>query len=418
LKSVYLKRYANPNPLIHRDPASNLELIVTIPCYNEQSLIPCLNSIANCELPKNIAIEVLVIINESETENKDISERNEQCYQEAKLWAENYNSESLSFHILYEKLPKKHAGVGLARKLIMDEAARRFDQLSKPDGVIICYDADCICDTNYLKEVYNYFQHNKKCPGASIYFEHPTEGEYPEEIYQAIIDYELFLRYYVNALRFAGFPHAYETIGSSMSVRSLPYQKQGGMNKRKAGEDFYFLHKIIPLGNFGEINTTRVVPSPRKSDRVPFGTGRAVNEWLNNEELLTYSLQTFEDLKHFCKGADLFYKADERKMQTVLEMMPESIIKFLNEVDGKSEIDRINKNVASPEAFNNQFFRWFDGFKVLKFVHFARDNYYSNAPVFEVAKALIEKVYTHVDESVTSKQLLDIYREMDRLVKH
>jgi hypothetical protein len=137
--------------------------------------------------------------------------------------------------------------------------------------VIACFDADCTCDPNYLAATENFFQSQPSAPGASIYFEHPLDGENREPI--AL--YELHLRYYVEALRYAGFPHAYHTIGSSMAARADPYFKQGGMNKRKAGEDFYFLHKIIPLGGFGEINDTRVIPSPRASHRVPFGTGRA-----------------------------------------------------------------------------------------------------------------------------------------------
>ena len=75
--------------------------------------------------------------------------------------------------------------------------------------------------------------------------------------------------------------------------------RQGGMNKRQAGEDFYFLHKIIPLGHFGEINTTRVIPSPRPSDRVPFGTGRAVRDYLATHKFETYPLEAFRDLKQF-----------------------------------------------------------------------------------------------------------------------
>ena len=92
--------------------------------------------------------------------------------------------------------------------------------------------------------------------------------------------YELHLRYLNLFSRFTGFPYAYHTIGSCFGVRAETYASQGGMNKRKAGEDFYFLHKIIPLGEFREINNTCVIPSPRESDRVPFGTGAAIGKYL------------------------------------------------------------------------------------------------------------------------------------------
>ncbi|WP_222933101.1 glycosyltransferase family 2 protein, partial [Fulvivirga aurantia] len=337
--SIYLERYAFPNQLIESKPKENLALVVTIPCYNEQSLLPCLHSLKNCQLPEGISIEVLVIINESENEAESISNVNQRCFEEAKLWTKDNSTPALSFYILHEKLPKKHAGVGLARKMIMDEATRRLDAAGKPNGVIVCFDADCTCADNYLTEIYNFFEHNPKSPGASIYFEHPLEGPFEECVYSAIVDYELFLRFYVNALRFADFPHAFETIGSSMAVRASAYQKQGGMNKRKAGEDFYFLHKIIPLGHFGEINATYVFPSPRKSDRVPFGTGRAVNQWLLENKLETYALETFVDLKAFNQLVPTIY---EHSLKTIWKDLPQSMADFIDQYNLQSEIDKIN----------------------------------------------------------------------------
>lgn len=50
------------------------------------------------------------------------------------------------------------------------------------------------------------------------------------------------------------------------------------MNQRKAGEDFYFLHKFSILDQLGEINVEIVLPLARSSDRVPFGTGKAISQ--------------------------------------------------------------------------------------------------------------------------------------------
>jgi len=40
------------------------------------------------------------------------------------------------------------------------------------------------------------------------------------QVYGAIAAYELHLRYYVQALRYAGFPHAHHTVGSCLAVRA------------------------------------------------------------------------------------------------------------------------------------------------------------------------------------------------------
>ena len=70
------------------------------------------------------------------------------------------------------------------------------------------------------------------------------------------------------------------------------------MNRRQAGEDFYFIQKVAQRGNFSQCNTTCVVPSPRPSDRVPFGTGAAVRRLSSDEEpLITYNPQLFVMLK-------------------------------------------------------------------------------------------------------------------------
>ena len=60
------------------------------------------------------------------------------------------------------------------------------------------------------------------------------------------------------------------------------------MNRKKAGEDFYFLQKLFDAGHFSECNTTRVIPSPRPSDRVIFGTGPAIREYLETAVSLTF----------------------------------------------------------------------------------------------------------------------------------
>ena len=248
-----------------------------------------------------------------------------------------------------------------------------------------------------------------KWQAASIHFEHPLTGpDFPTAVYDAIIDYELHLRYYINAQRWAGFPFAYQTIGSSMAVRANAYQAQGGMNKRKAGEDFYFLQKFIELGSFGEIKTTKVIPSPRPSDRVPFGTGKAVSKILNNSgELTTYAPQSFVDIKAFFENITNFYNSDLN-----LKHLPESVVSFLEQQNWTKEMERIRRNTASVEAFQKQTFRWFNAFRLMKFLHFSRDHFYPDIPVTAAAKWLLAQ-FASSSESMHSKDLLYAFRRWD-----
>lgn len=408
--SLYFERYSFKGKLIDDLPSKNLGLVITIPCFNEPELTKSLASLAYCH-PGSYDVEVIVVINHSEHAKDEIKARNYGSYIEAVEFAKIHNSDHLKFHILLEELPAKHAGVGLARKTAMDEAARRLDQVNRPEGIIACFDADSLCEDNYLLALEFYFQANPKAPGASIHFEHPLEGELANDVYKAIIEYELFLRYYVHILRYAGFPYSYQTIGSSMAVRNNIYQKQGGMNRRKAGEDFYFLHKIIPLGHFGEITKTKMIPSPRQSDRVPFGTGKAVNDWLENQELTTYNPKTFEDLRIFFTKLNLVEDYNLFNISS-LEALPKAFIEFAETIDIDDNIKRIKKNSKDITSFKANFHRWFDGFKVLKYVHFARDHFYPNLPIKEACDWLFDQM--NLEREKTAKDQLLKLREVDR----
>jgi hypothetical protein len=180
-----------------------------------------------------------------------------------------------------------------------------------------------------LRSIERHFEKNPRSPGCSIYFEHPLDGPLDVKVYEAIAAYELHLRYYVHGLRYAGFPHAHHTIGSCMAVRADVYKQQGGMNKRKAGEDFYFLQKIFPLGAFTELTDTTVNPSPRGSDRVPFGTGKAVQAHLAGNKISTYPLEAFLDLKMLFDGLPATDRDEPLLRSDLGDGLPESLRTFL-----------------------------------------------------------------------------------------
>ena len=394
--NFYLNKYGFQNPTIKPFPNKKLGICIVIPCYNETELILSLEALYSCDRPK-VPVEIITVINAGITTNETIKAENRKTYKKAVEWSKNKNTPNFQFHfILEEALPKKHAGVGLARKIGMDEAVHRFE-LVKTDGIIVCFDADSLCETNYLKEIENHFLQYPKTHGCSIHFEHPISGnKFSAAIYTGIINYELHLRYYNQALKFAKLPYAFHTVGSSMAVRSSAYQKQGGMNKRKAGEDFYFIHKIIALGNFTEIKTTKVIPSPRISDRVPFGTGKAIGDWIEKGEEVykTYAFECFILLKAFVERISDFSTIDLHSIAfDINKNQKKQLIDFLETQKFASAIAEISKNSKGEKAFEKRFFRWFDAFKVLKFIHYLRDNGTRNLPIKEETNKLISNLF-------------------------
>jgi len=356
----------------------------------------------------------LVVINHGETTEDARKRRNSDTLALVNHWQREHCDADFSVHTLwYPNLPRKHAGVGLARKLGMDEAVARLNLAGATDGIIVNLDADCLCRHDYLTALERHFESRPATPGCSIRFEHSLRGVEHPALVEGIARYELFLRYYVGALRFTGYPHAFQTVGSAMAVRSSVYQRQGGMNRRQAGEDFYFLGKISRLGGFSELVDTLVYPSARASNRVPFGTGAYLRERLAGYDRhhRVYAPRIFEDLRQFFADVPDFFGRPVR-VRDLEKHLPKRLCKFLAECDVEKRISEINANVASPETFEARFFRWFDAFRIYKYVRSVHDVCDSGVAIEAATHWLLEWLGEQ-RRPVDVNGLLELMRELD-----
>ena len=377
LLESYLNKHTTGNPLIKEEPAKRLKYIVVIPAYNETRLEESLVSLLNAVTPIE-PVEVIVVINWPEDASEEVISLSHELSRTAHSWGKLNSSEKIQFHfVMAGYMPRKKAGVGYARKTGMDEAVGRFLRAGQKDGIIISFDADTLCDANYLVAIEEHFREFPSTPGCSVYFEHPLEGmDFPSMVYKAIIQYELHMRYYLHSVRHTGFPNAFYTVGSAFAVRASGYCLQGGMNVRKAGEDFYFLQKFFDLGNFSDLLKTRVRPSPRPSLRVPFGTGKAIDQLLNSQKpLKSYNPVTFEILKEFFESVPRFYEELSAGGEPGLIELNHCLIEFLEDCRFMEELKGIYKNSGSEEAFTKRFFRYFNMFRILKFAKHSRKTY-------------------------------------------
>jgi len=411
--NAYLEKRSLFPELINEKPPEDLFNVIVIPCYNEPDVLSTLESLNNCSAPQ-YPVEVIVVINGSSGDSEEIILQNERSQKSAINFSKLLVNRKMQVHVLVKNdLPIKHAGVGLARKLGMDEAVRRFEKNeTSVNGIITCLDADCTVNKEYLVEIEQHFLANSKCPGISIKYEHDISGD--GENTAEIVDYELHLRYYNQALLLAGLPYSYQTVGSAMSVRSMEYQKQGGMNRRKAGEDFYFLHKFTSLTHFGHLKNAIVYPSSRVSERVPFGTGRAMLKMKNDgEKFMTYQLSAFLDLKYLVEKVKMIYE-NISNLDELIEELPNSITSYLKE-QGRFEKDwnQIRSNTNSLDSFRKRFFVWLDAFWVMKYL-----NYNRLANGGEDVGIAAKELYTLLDlesiEGLDNKKLLILYRTLSR----
>lgn len=410
LVQKYLRRSPIFDRLIKEKIHDDCELIIVIPAYLEENLSTTLSSLFQNKI--DFHCEVIIIINHSQNELESNKELNGKCFKDYQDFKASNNHPFIHTHCILLELPTKHAGVGLARKIGMDEAVRRFLDIERLNAPIVNLDADCTVNQKYISGIRNYYVQNVHSPGANIHFEHPEDKD-------GIILYELFLRYYKNALAFCGLPYAFHTIGSSMSVMTDAYVKEGGMNRRKAGEDFYFIHKIIPRGHYGLVRDSIVYPSSRISQRVPFGTGKAMEKYAeNNDELnFTYSIQSFDDLKEVVKNSRSWYQVISKghNLSELYNALPESFKSFADLEEFKYYLEESRDNSNSEETFLKRIFQWLDAFKVLKYVHHCRDQYYSNQDIISMSKKLLSRSDISFEESANASELLRIYRQLDQL---
>jgi hypothetical protein len=413
----YITKHANYPPFIHDNSNNNIHNVVVIPAVGEPNLIKTIESLRKCNKP-NLPVEVIVIINSSSNSSSEILDLNKKNIQTIDNWAYKYNSDDFKVFVIdIPDIPISNAGAGYARKSGMDEAIVRFINAGKSNGIITSLDADAFVSENYLIEIEKLFDWDKDCNACSIYFEHPIAGnDFDSQVYHTIIEYELHLRYYKQMLKYIGFPYYHHTVGSSFAVSVRTYCNQGGMNKKQAGEDFYFLHKIMPLGHYYELNSTCVSPSSRPSDRVPFGTGATVRQFAieDQKNLLTYNFEVFEPLKKLFAEKEFFFRINPDLIEKQISTYHKILLDFLKVNNFKSAIVEINSNTSNLNSFYKRFFVWFDAFRLIKYLNFAHAQHFKKQSVSNASVQCLNVYFNEHSVEQNPKRLLEIYRQKEK----
>lgn len=386
--------------LTKQEPVSErLGMIVVIPCYDEPDLLVTLRSLYDAVHPA-CAVEVIVVINASESTPEPVLEQNEKTFREVELFAARINSES--FKVIPMDVicrPLKYAGVGLARKTGMDEAVVRLASVEKENGLIVSLDADCTVAPNYFTEIEKALLFDRKASVATVHFSHTLPRE-DSATYEAMVQYELYLRYYKQALHYTGFPYAYYTIGSAFAVKASAYCRSGGMGKYQSGEDFYFLQKVFQQGGIRELNTTTVYPSSRLSDRVPFGTGPSLIKMVSDDRPVckyTYALESFLILKSVFDKRDAWYELGEGMTEQetsdyFTQGLPLPLVAYLEKNDFAKSLVELRANCAGMQVFSKRFFDWYNGLRVLQTLNVLQETYLP-CPVTEEIRRLADLLW-------------------------
>jgi hypothetical protein len=156
---------------------------------------------------------------------------------------------------------------------------------------------------------------------------------------------------------------------------------------------------LVQLGKVGEITSTKVFPSARLSNRVPFGTGPVLQKWMTGEEDLTrtYNFNAFLDLKEWFGRKDELFQLTESEFIQLVQQLNPAIRDFLLSDNFYEELTDLNKNCSSLNSFQNRFYYKFNAFKILKFLNFAHEKYYTKADLNEQIKKLNDEYKKQVE---------------------
>jgi len=344
---------------------------VVIPALAESSRLGAtLRSLA-ANPPELLArfLTVVVVNNRADAAPTDKAD-NAATLDHLPIWARQFPTLGLAWvdaASLGRELPAKGGGVGLARKIGLDLALDRLDhQESVP--LLVCLDADTLVAPSYLPAIADHFTVTVR-GGAIIPFRHQP-GETPDE--QAAIDrYELFLRSYVLGLEVAGSPYAFHTVGSAMACTAAAYVRMGGMNRRAAGEDFYFLQQLHRTAGIDRIRGTTVCPSARPSHRVPFGTGRAVGRALSGDmsAITFYRAECFDLLGKWLRMVGEDPTGDGKGLLAGAQHISPHLEEYLDGIGFGPAWDSLKRHNKRDDALLAAFHGWFDGLRTMKLIH-------------------------------------------------
>lgn len=403
----YLKKYSFSSWTLESNLNGSVENIIVVPVICEyDNLRRLLYSLLKND-PKYLSNTIIIFVingflNSSENVKQDNRKTLSFC---RKIVSSSASSDPLVQEIKISKLnigfidacspglemPLKIGGVGLARKIGMDAALRIFDYNSSAKKILICLDADCTVEPNYLNVIVNEFN-QKNLSAATVKFKHCIEED--SSTAPAIICYEIFLRYYVLGLKYAGSPFAFHTLGSTMICDYESYIKVEGMNKRKAAEDFYFIEKLAKNVMVGQISSTTVYPSSRSSWRVPFGTGQRVGRFLSQKqnEYLLYDPRCFDILKQWLNIFSTSVSLNPAEYIRFARNIHPELSNFLLQQNFINDWEKIFNNSTTTEQIAKQKQKWFDGFRTLKLIHHLRDADFPQVNMFKALNNMFERI--------------------------
>ena len=350
-------------------PQKKFNQAVVIPALGETELIPhTLTSLNENDILILENTLVLVVVNNAANSPESILKNNQTSLKMLKSLQYNFTLGVVDAASSGFELSDKQAGVGLARKIGMDLA---LPHLSSTKSLIFCTDADTVVSKDYIEKIIKYFNTNR-VQAAVVGFRHLESNNKKQE--EAIRLYEKYLFQTAEKMRDSGSPYGYVAMGSTMVCTAEAYCAVGGMPRKKATEDFYFLQELTKYEAVHTIHEILVYPSPRPIARVYLGTGFRMEQVQNGFDMNTlyFSDLAFHLLSNWIDLGSNAWKLGFSHLIKKISAIHPDLTDFLLQEGIKEIWMNLQINAPSKEHFAKQFHRWYDGLKTIRFLkHFS-----------------------------------------------
>jgi hypothetical protein len=108
------------------------------------------------------------------------------------------------------------------------------------------------------------------------------------------------------------------------------------------------------------------------------------------------------------------YCASSQRLKEITDNLPDPIKKYLSDNNFLEAVVEINANSGSATAFRTRFFRWFDAFRIIKFLNFASMLHFPKVEVRDAAMTLLNDPENLPGKYRNERELLKALREIEK----
>ncbi|GAB2956289.1 glycosyltransferase [Hymenobacter coalescens] len=262
-------------------PARELAICVIIPAKNEADALPGTLAALAAQLDAHgrpfppQRFEVIVLANNCTDATAPV----------ARAWGRRHPQ--LRLHVLEATLPAAEAHVGRARRLLMDEAARRLEHAGQPGGLIVSTDADTRVAPDWLAALEAEFAHGSDAVGGRILPEAPpTRRCSVRRLHLRDAAYRLGLarlEHLLDPNAADPWPRHHQHFGGSLALTVAAYRRVGGLPVVPYLEDEALCQQLhLHDLRLRHSPAVRVYTSARQQGRVAVGLSWQLRTWADD----------------------------------------------------------------------------------------------------------------------------------------